>query len=33
MRINITSQFAMFCWSAARGGAHSYLSNLHKRQH
>jgi hypothetical protein len=33
MRINITSQFAMFCWSAARGGAASYLSSLHKHQH
>jgi hypothetical protein len=33
MRINTTSQFAMFCWSAALGGTASYHSSLYKHQH
>jgi hypothetical protein len=32
MRNNITSQFAMFCWSAA-GYPASYLSSLLKHKH
>jgi hypothetical protein len=33
MGINITSQFAMFCWSAARGRTASCLSGLYKYRH
>lgn len=33
MRINITSQSAMFCWSASRGYATSYLPCLDKPKH